>query len=312
MRSILFVFVTAGLALATPRAADACSPAICWLGSFVPGDGGRVPANVPGLFWRPMSGDITPDAADVVLASTAAPDTRIALTAQPLANGDFLLVPDEPLVPGMSYSLVDHSVCERTGEIGPHVTFSVGPEAPLPVELGALLASASGVEDIDVATTSGSCSSSATVAQTTIELAPSPSAAAWLDVLHFETRVDGEPWQYVRVVGGGGAPGASALGRGRELLYELCASRDQGVVTGLAAGAHVVTMRATLPGTSQQLMSSALEVTLACDDAQEPEQDDPDPRPDTGGCNAAGAGTAPWLALALLALMRRVARRTSR
>ncbi|HSS03376.1 MAG TPA: hypothetical protein VLM79_40210, partial [Kofleriaceae bacterium] len=137
MRSTWLVFFAAGVALVLPRPADACSPPPCWPAAFVPGDRGRVPANLHGLYWRPMMGpdsDAKPE--NVVLEDMAAPGVMLALTAQALDNGDYLLVPAAPLVEGKTYRLTDRSVCMITDEKGPQVTFSVAPAAPLPVSLG--------------------------------------------------------------------------------------------------------------------------------------------------------------------------------
>jgi uncharacterized protein (TIGR03382 family) len=298
MRSTWLVLSAASLALSTPRLADACSPPPCWPGAFVPGDQARVPANVPGLYWRPMSGPASNSKPEnVVLESTAAPGVSIALTAQPLANGDYLLVPGVPLVDGGSYRLTDHSLCSVTGERGPQVAFSVGPQAQLPTSLGTLSAMPAGVEQMNLATTSGSCFSEATVAQTSIELVASTAAAAWIDALHFETRVDGKPWHYVTSIGALTQPGTSPAGRARDRVFEICDSQDPGVGDGLAAGLHTVTMQATLPGTTQVVMSSELKVTLTCDEVE--------PQPEAGGCSTGGSPAAPWMALALLALVRR-------
>jgi hypothetical protein len=263
-----------------------------------------VPANVPGLYWRPMTGfaaSAKPE--DVVLENMAAPGVPLGLTAQMLPNGDYLLVPTVALVDGASYRLTDRSVCAPTGEHGPQVVFSVGPQAPLPSSLGTLSATAPAVLPLTLATTSGSCLSEVTVAQSTIELVESTAAAAWLDVLHFETRVDGRPWHYVTSIGGWTPPGTSPAGRARDVVYAICASKDPGVGEGVAAGTHTVTMQATLPGTTQVVMSSELMVTLACDEDERATQG-------AGGCSSGGPGAA-WMSLALLALLRRRSRRAT-
>lgn len=283
--------------------AEACSPPPCWQAAFVPGNQAHVPANVPGLYWRPMTGfaaSAKPE--DVVLENMAAPGVPLALTAQPLPNGDYLLVPTVALVDGASYRLTDRSVCALTGEHGPQVTFSVEPQAPLPSSLGMLSAAAPAVGPMTLATTSGSCFSEATVAQSSIELVESMAAAAWLDVLHFETRVDGKPWHYVTSIGGLTPPGTSPAGRARDVVFAICDSKDPGVGEGLKAGDHTVTMQATLPGTTQVVASSELKVTLACEPGTQ--------GAGAGGCSTSGSGAA-WMSLALLALVRRRSRRAT-
>ncbi|HEX7941707.1 MAG TPA: hypothetical protein VF488_07860 [Gemmatimonadaceae bacterium] len=306
MRSTPLVLAATSFALSTSRPADACSPPPCWGGAFVPGNHGRVPANAPALFWRPMFvyDDLTSHPMNVVLTSAADPTTPIALTAQPFGFGDFLFAPNAPLAPG-EYVLTDHTDCDEFGITGPQVAFTVVPAAPMPTALGTLTAIPEGVQQIELSTSLGSCSVQTPVAAAQIALTPSDATLPWLDVLHFETWVDGKRWQYspssVAVV----PPGASPLGRARDRVFQVCSTTDATVGTGLVAGKHVVTMRATLPGSSQVVMSSPVEVTLQCDRTAGDPPGDP---PAAGGCSA-GAGAGPWLGLALLALVRPVRRR---
>lgn len=311
MRSTLLVLAATSFTLYTSTPADACSPPPCWGGSFVPGNHGRVPANAPALFWRPMSGyDLTSDPLNVVLTTAADPTTPIPLAAQRFGSGDFLLAPSAALTPG-DYVLTDHTACEEFGITGPQVAFTVGPAAPMPSELGTLTAIPQNVQPIDLSTSLGACSVQTPVAAAQIELTPSDAALAWLDVLHFETWVDGKRWQYLPSSVAVVPPGASPLGRARDRVFHVCSSMDDTVFRGVAEGTHVVTMRAMLPGSSQVVMSSAVEVTLQCDrPAGDPPADPPAGAPATGGCSAgASAGAGPWLGLALLALVRRGARR---
>lgn len=256
-----------------------------------------MPANVPGLYWRPMSGfgaSVKPE--NAVLESTAAPGTSIALTAQQLANGDYLLIPATPLVAGGSYRLTDRSTCAQTGDRGPEVVFQVGPEVPVPSSLGGLSAAAVEVMEMDVATASGSCFSRATVAQTSIELMAESAATPWIDALHFETLVDGKPWHYFTSINVQPPPGTSAAGRARDRVFAVCASNDPGLFEGLAAGKHVVKMQATLPGTTQVMMSESVDVTLSCTEPPKGSEGD--------GCSAGGPGAA-GMALVLITLIRR-------
>src|SRR4051794_11663147 len=120
MRSIWLVLSAAGVGLALPRPADACSLLPCWPGAFVPGDQARVPANVHGLYWRPMTGFVNGSKPEnVILEEVAAPGVMLALTAQALANGDYLLVPSAPLVDGKTYQLTDRTTCMMGDAKGP-------------------------------------------------------------------------------------------------------------------------------------------------------------------------------------------------
>jgi len=313
MKATCLGLAMASLALYHAEPARACSPPLCWPAAFVP-DQGKVPANVPGLFWRPMSGPAaSADPRNVVLATAAAPTTPIAFTAQLFANGDYLLVPVAPLAEG-SYVLSDRNTCSATGATGPQVAFTVGPAAPLPTDLGILIAPAPSIADLDLGTRTGSCTSRATTAQASFELVPSSSALAWCEALHFETLVDGQPWSYQTSLNVLVAPGASPTGRGRDRVFSVCASDDKSLV-GLAPGAHTVAMRATLPGTKNMLTSSTLDVTLRCEVAP-PITPPPSDPPDDGrvaardeSCSAGHPGAAAGLVIAWLALRPRTRRR---
>jgi hypothetical protein len=301
MRSTLLVLAATGFTLWTSRPAEACSPLPCWPGAFVPRDHGEVPANVPALYWRPMSGyELTADPNNVVLATAADPTTAIPFTATPLANGDFLIVPDAPLARG-SYVIVDHTQCEDFNLPGPSAAFAVEAAMPLPTTLVPLIASPSRLEQIDVESRLGACSAQVMVATSVVELAPTFVKDPWFDALHFETLVDGNPWTYRSGLTLNPPPGESPLGRGRDRVFSVCATTDP-TVSGLAEGKHVVTMRATLPGSTLVVMSEPLEVTLRCVMTGDPTGDPPGSGRATGGCSA-GAGVGPALGLALLGLL---------
>lgn len=304
MRTLLLV-LTASLALSPPRIAEACSIPACTQGFFVPaGIHSQAPANIPGLYWRPMrSYEDIGDPKNVVLTNVADPGTPLAFTVQPMTGGDLLIVPSAPLVPGERYLISDRNQCEITHQLGPDDTFTVGPAAPLPTDLGTLSVISAGIEQMSLAVHDGSCSSNAVVAQTSIQVEPSAAAAPWMDALHFQTFVDGKPWSYESIITQPPPPGASEMGRARDRVYEICSS-DNALLTptgsGLTPGKHIVTVRATLPGSSQVATSSPLEVKLDCNGVSEPGT-----TTSPAGCSTTGPGAAPWLALALLALRRR-------
>jgi hypothetical protein len=306
MRTMVLVLAAASVALSAPRTATACSLPACTQGFLVPGGRGvEVPANIPAVYWRPMrSYEAFSDPVNVVLANAADPKTSLAFTVQPADHGDFLLVPSAPLVAGQRYLVSDHNECEQTQSPGPEVAFAVGPAVAMPSELGTLVVTSAGIERAGLANYDSTCSSDAIVAQASIQLEPAASAIPWMNALHFETLVDGEPWSFRNIVWEVPAPGASPLGRGRDRVFERCDADHLSPTqtTGLARGKHVVTMRATLPGTGQVITSSPLEVSLDC--AAQPDTQ-LDPEPSAGGCNAGGSGAPLWLAAALLALRSR-------
>lgn len=309
MRSTVVVFAVAGLMSSASPPAEACSPPVCFGGAFLPGDQGHVPANAPGLLWRAMFDyDAPPDPAKVVLTSAADPATPIAFTARPLADHEFLLTPDAPLAPG-SYVITDRTVCGDAATKGPSVLFSVTPAAAMPTSLGALVAMPASRQQLDLMSRSGACSSPAMVVGAAVELVPSSAAQPWLDLLQFQTLVDGGFWQYQTGLDFSLPPGQSPLGRARDRVYQVCSSSDP-TVSGLAAGKHVVKMTAQLPGITQGVVSDPIDVTLQCDPGSgDPGTGDPGGEPRTGGGCSAGGGTGSGLGLALLALAAPLRRR---
>lgn len=306
---ILLATATSGLAL-TPSTADACGAPACWPGAFTPAEGASVPANVPGFFWRPQSGylDEEPDPQQVTLAATNAPEPPIPLTATELGGGDWLLVPDQPLSPGVSYTLVDHNVC-GLGSAGPASTFEVGPEAALPTSLPAPQITDHAPGALQVSTISGSCSADVLADQVTIELPLDAAALPWRDLLHFETRIDGAVWRASAAANLPVTPGESWAGRARDRVYTVCAGEDPYASGGLAPGTHEVTIRVTLPGTELVLDSPPATFVLDCEGLGNPDDPTNPGDPDEGGCSAGGQGSL--LAALALATLRRRKRGTS-
>ncbi len=321
MRSISFVGlgVVALLASASARPADACTAPRCWPGHFVPGNGTRVPANLPAIYWRPMrvldpQGGSIADPRWVTLATTAAPTTPLPFTATRLANDDYLLVPDAPLVAGTRYLLTDATTCPEDSVLGPRVVFAVGPAAELPVGLGRLGIPRGGQFVRELAA-GGTCSREAEVREVELVIDGSREAALWRDALHFETRVDGALWTPQRSIIEPLPPGASWFGRGRDIVYTVCGPPFD--VTTLPAGLHRVEMRATLPGTALSLAAEPIDVLLECR-AATPVDAGPATDVDAGGISGASsdgcsaAPSPPHAGLAMLLVAGLTGRRRGR
>lgn len=296
------VLFAAGLvaSVATPRAARACSQPACYPARLTPGDGATVPANLPAIHWNPATSFGMPaaDATLVTLATTAAPTTPLAVTRTALPRGDYLIVPDQPLVAGTSYIVSDGNECGNGA--GLSVTFTAGPAAALPSQLGTLTTVDGPVAPLTVPTSSGSCTSEVSADRATFDLAPASDVTPWLHALLFETIVDGTVWSYQD----GGWNGTSV-----DSIYHVCETEDDGVSLGLDAGPHDVTLRASLPGTTAVLTSTVAAATLQCGNVS-PETCAADPstcdEDEAGGCcSATSAPDASWLLLALLAFVRR-------
>src|SRR5687768_9105345 len=181
------------LVVAPSPPADACSAPVCWPGAFVPGDGATIPANAPGLYWRPMAGQDQPDPSQVRLTRASDPLTPLDFASTQLPNGDYVLAPAAPLIEGEQYVLEDRSTC--SGTAGPRVTFTAGAQAPLPASLGTLQLIGHGTPlELDVSTASGSCSTTVDAMTLSIELVRSADAEPWKDLFLYETLVDDQPW----------------------------------------------------------------------------------------------------------------------
>ena len=288
----------------TPRDARACSQPACYPARLTPGQGATVPANLPAIHWRPGTsfGTAAADVSMVTLATTADPTTPLAVTATALPAGDYLLVPNQALVAGTSYVITDGNDCGN--DAGPTATFTAGPAAALPTQLGTLTTVNGAVAPLTVPTSSGSCTSEVSADQATFDLVLAADATPWLHALLFETLVDDVVWRYKA-----GVHVASWTGSNVDRIYHVCQTEDDGVSLGLDAGPHAVTMRASLPGSTTILTSTVAPATLQCGSVPpatceaDPSTCDEDEA--AGCCSATNAPDGSWLLLALLAFARR-------
>lgn len=306
---VLIVGVVVALEV-VPRLATACSAPVCWPGAFVPGDGAHVPANVPGLVWRPMGNLANPGAGDpskVSLVATDAPNTPLALTAHANPDGTFTFTPTSALIAGKQYTLADATVCAASSTLAtPSVTFTATAAAPLPAALGTTSAMALGVGPIQLATASGSCSVDATADRVDLTLIAAADAAPWRDLLLFSTWVDGSAWGASGAFNTEPALGASWVGHGADRVFERCSGGDATSSLGVAAGSHTGHLTATLPGTSLSLATADTSFTTSCGAGPSEGPTDPGSAPANHGCSASGGATTPALgALGLVVLARR-------
>ncbi len=296
--------------LGAPRPAHACSQPACWSAALVPGPGleQTVPANLPALYWRPLFGEGAPqpDPEAVILAPVDQPDAPVALTASATDDGHMLLASAAGLVPGVTYRLTDSSVCDGSDERGPEIVFQAGDEAPLPASLGELFATDMGVGSIVVETTRGSCGVAIEADRMEIALSPAAEAEPWMELLHFETLVDGDAWRPSSDITVLAPPGASWVGRGRDLVHAACEPEQPGGGTNLGVdeGRHEVAMRATLPGTDISLQTAPITIELRCAAGGGPGGEpggEPGNEGDESGCSASGGSSGQVGLLALLA-----------
>ncbi len=307
MRALTLTTLAAAISTWSPEPASACSPPQCRRGAFVPGDATTIPANAPGLLWRPSFGETgwaTPT--DVRMTRTSDPGTALPFAALATPDGDYVLIPDAPLVTGDSYMLADTTTC--AGEPNARVTFSVGPAAPRPTSLGIVVTDERATRgDLEIATAVGSCSTTVDAATLDVELTLSAEAQPWAALLLFETRVDDQRWIVSSAIGQSIPPGSTWMGRGRDRLFRACTPNEDATQDGLSSGAHDVEMRAALPGLTP-IASATVPVELGCD-PEDTEGGDVDVDVDSpnAGCASSGKGSllGGLLVLGVIARRRR-------
>ncbi|MGE0549173.1 MAG: hypothetical protein AB7O24_23350 [Kofleriaceae bacterium] len=281
--------------LSVSQHAEACIPPTCSPGAFKPGDGSTIPSSAPALYWRPTrTGDKPSDPSSVRLTAAADPSTPLAFTATALANGDYALVANEPLVEGTSYVLEDLTACELAPPV--RAEFTVAASAPLPTTLGRTGAIGRAMRDVlFVRSASLGCTMTTIDASLiSIMLTPSEEATPWIALLMFETIVDGELWSHHEF----------ADGPVLDLVYRLCTANPTAANQGLSTGVHQVAFRASLRN-GQAITSEPEAIELFCDSLPDP---DPDPSPEPNdndswfGC-AAGGSSSSWLIAGVAAAM---------
>jgi uncharacterized protein (TIGR03382 family) len=313
--SAALVSITIGLA---PSRVDACSLPDCVLPRAHPA--ASIPANASGVWafpggnWRygdtfghpeslslrvsTLEGDATLET--TVVDRAAKWDIRAALRADlgDLEGETLTLVstgrcadwdPDEPREP---------SVVE---------SWTIGPPAAKPHTLGMLEVTLDAHGE-GLIPDGPSCAWTFPAATAHVALIPSEEAEPWLDVVVFETLVDGELHHILRSdwysVGTDfyGEFGGSWKGRGEDALFTRCASDDPDFADyesyiGLPPGEHTVVMRAIVPD-GTVIETPPITVMLECPSVQE-----------AGGCSATSSGSASTLVfllgLAFLARRRR-------
>jgi MYXO-CTERM domain-containing protein len=249
------------VALASPSPADACSRTPCWGTQFFPETSTAVPANLPAFVWQP-SGEATATDPDQVALTGNGNGTPLPFTATPRGDGTYLIVPSPALDEG-SYVLSDNNQC--LGSAGPRSSFTLGPAAPLPAQLGMLVAAPPQHGNLGVATAKGSCNELVYAAYVDLQLVLAPDAEPWANALHYETLVDGKRYRAAADINQIIPLGSSWVGRGRDRVIARCDSATpDGTFSGVEPGMHEIVLRATIPGTQIVLASSSVLVDLSC------------------------------------------------
>lgn len=257
-----FFRVLPGLAafLATSAFVDialACGGPRCELTEMAPSDGATVPTNVAGLPFRAFEGVPSDGGASLVRLFDAT-DTEIPTSVQELGNDLSLLVPNTPLPEGTGYRLKFSESCGESDR-----TFDVGPQTPLPTEIGSLVGATYPTKVVDTSygdaciTEIEDPEQGGTLLAVAAELTltPSPELLAFASVTEFTIRVDdGHPERKklgsARITGS--AHDKLVLGK----LFWRCdpnAPSAKDVTTTIHVGAHVAGATTDPPDVSTTL-----------------------------------------------------------
>ncbi|RKG63386.1 hypothetical protein D7V80_30890 [Corallococcus sp. CA054B] len=261
-----------GLGMLAPTPARACIAPDCEQGVRfpLPGDGGVVPANVPGLVAiPPLLESMDPSTLRLLL-----PDgTPVSATVTAGAHGTQVLVPDAPLEPGTSYRIEAKGACERQGPQTRSVTFTAGPALPLPTTLGTLTADTP-IQGSFKVYGDWICSEGREQGEsTTLRFTPSPELVPFLPWVHWTVEVDGKPWRYA-THGVLSSTGEDNVAWHRSdnvwkllFLYTVCVSRScsgQPPDDSLLPGRHRATLTATLEHANLTLPPVSVDFELSC------------------------------------------------
>lgn len=259
------------LSLFSARESWACS-AQCYEGEFLPSKS-AVPASIPAIFWNARTGGVLPAPFDVTLFRvTEMGYEPVPFTGMQFNNSlnQFVLVPDEPLLPNSDYELRDAASC-IPGDMPIQTTFHTLDALPFPKTLGTILVKTPFSSAIDLASIDGGCSSRIMTLNSRVELVPTAEALPFYYAFLFETLVDGEVWAPMHQITQIIPVGESWEGRGQDLLYTTCGFEPpSGVGSPLSEGEHSVVFRAKLAGSDFSIESEPATVVLKCDDIPVP------------------------------------------
>jgi MYXO-CTERM domain-containing protein len=305
----LFVALPLVLVSTPSPDAEACSQSVCYGAQLFPAPSTTVPANIPAFEWRPAYDDQATDPNNLIFTD-ASDNSTIGFTATRRSDGTFEITPSTTLPPG-SYRLSDTNQCNGTS--GPLSSFTLGPAAPLPSQLGMLSAHTLQRGSLDVVTAKGSCSEHINAASVDVQLALAADAQPWAAALHYETLVDGKPYRASANANQIITLGESWVGRGKDRVIARCdGAANDGTFSGVEPGVHEIVLRATLPGTQLVLTSSSVIVDLQCSNYGGDAGFGDHPHDDLhSGCST-GGGTPGALGLALFALIGVTRRRLCR
>jgi hypothetical protein len=267
--------------------ADACSQQ-CLEPIIAPGAAGFMPASAPGILVSQSSptGFELHDPAGALVQGTFKKDP----------TGRTYFAPAAALAMGQ-HTVQLNTVCGVGDSAAPReLSFVVTAAKPLPTGSGTLTVKKAFREMSDATTSSGSCQEEVDAGMVDFALDVDASAKPYLDVLSWETRVDGKFWS--RSEGQVAEPGSYAHSLLR--LFTPCdTTGTNGRHPGLKPGDHDVAVSAVLVGGATIIPAKIrVKVTCGSDNGQVLPQAVPDPQkpvttPTPGGGRTAAPPPAP-------------------
>lgn len=246
-----------------PEPSVACSCAVYYKDWGFVSAGGLIPSNSRGLlWWGEFAGAAGKDhglPVQIASASGESLPVEYELVSRDLPKSLWLFRPRDGFKVGKSYVFTTRQTFTLgSDEQRVSVTVSdraaASPGRPVALKIGEPVVGA-----LQIAM-GGSCAARVTAARLPIAMDLPETMRVFGDQLYFETVIDGtDHWIASDNVCTTIVPGTSWRGRGVDLLFSVCG--DSG---GLAAGRHVVQMRASLPGTDVLAVTSKVEVDLKC------------------------------------------------
>jgi MYXO-CTERM domain-containing protein len=310
--------------LSLPHDADAAACMSWWVPTPWAHPAPSIPANAGGIWaYTVTHGDYEGRTPDELVLSMSSSEGDVALDVEWVDRslpryGRTAIRTSVPLIAGETLTLTDFgsecATCDpwcdlcaepsapsEPKEIG---TWLIGPAVPMPTSLGILDVTIDRNGSLTVPSEGFLCMETYSAPIARFSLVPDAAAEPWLDVVVYETWIDGELYEPIRREGHGPPRGAdfdvdfggSWMGRGQDVAFVTCDESPSFLYLGsaLPSGEHTVVMRAILPdGTVVETAPETF--TLACNKS--------------GGC-AAGANST-W-ALALVAALILVGRRRRR
>lgn len=316
MRTRLLLAV--GVAVwALPGVARACEPMPCFPGSLLP-SGGTIPANTPALRWHVAAPLSAADAKSMVKLARDGVDVEFTLSAED--DETYRVVPTEPWKEGATYTFEAENACKYLGPKTHSSTFTIGAVAAAPKSLGRLALRTPGKGQLEIGTSSGSCSVEEDAVWGDVQVDLSDEAKPWAAMIDFTPKVDGKRWGYESTIGVPAPRGQSEIGRGNTRVYARCQEKSY-AFEGVGEGAHEVVLAGQIFGFSDTVESEPLSLSLDCTAGakaigaapapaatEQPTPPPASPSRDGAGAHARGCrvgGASGWPLLLLLAFVRR-------